>query len=577
MKRDVFSEEHELFRAECRRFVEAEIAPHVERWNAEGISDRDTWRKLGAAGYLGANVPEEFGGAGADFLFDAIIMEELAYARAHAVMMSLHSDICLPYLVHYGNEPQKQQHVTRAVSGETILAIAMTEPGTGSDLANVQTKAIRDGDEYVINGAKTFISNGQLADLVIVVAKTDPEASPPHDGISLILVEGDAPGFRRGRNLEKLGLKGQDTSELFFEDCRVPVSNLLGGEGEGFKMLMTQLQQERLCIGVSSIASCQRTLDDTVAYVKERKAFGKPIGAFQNTQFKLWPSSPRQVEVGQAFVDKLLAAHVRGEDIVAEVSMAKWWTTDLQKRLTAECLQLFGGYGFMSEYPISTRLRGRRGPVDLCGHERDHEGDHCATARSRVAGRRSGDSTLDARVIIAAATRARLRHRDRVRGCAPGRERRFRRPARPETITQGNAAGAAASVARTRSAASTTYYLANDVIELVVDAPGSRRHAQAEPRRHDRGPGAARADPASRSVRATRCPLVNMSQRVVVGYDTIRTERLDEEAARVIVSSSGHGARFRGAAVFWSCMLDPLVPAPEEPSRDGPRWRPSTR
>jgi len=352
VRRDIFSEEHELFRAEFRRFAEAEIAPRVDEWNEAGISDRETWRKLGQAGFLGANAPEEYGGAGADFLFDAIIMEEFAYLRAHAVMMSLHSDICMPYLTHYGNEEQKQKYLRGAIAGETILAVAMTEPGTGSDLANVQTRAIRDGDHYVIDGAKTFISNGQLCDLVILVAKTDPHASPPHDGISLVLVEADTPGFRRGRNLDKLGLKGQDTSELFFEDCRVPVSNLLGNEGEGFKMLMTQLQQERLCIGVGAIASCRRALDDTIAYVKERQAFGKPIGAFQNTQFKL-AELATQVELGQAFVDKLLAAHVRGDDIVAEVSMAKWWTTDLQKRLTSECLQLFGGYGFMSEYPIS--------------------------------------------------------------------------------------------------------------------------------------------------------------------------------------------------------------------------------
>jgi acyl-CoA dehydrogenase len=352
MQRDIFSDEHEVFRAEFRRFAEAELAPRVDEWNRNGSSDRETWRKLGAAGFLGACAPAEYGGAGADFLFDAIIMEELARIRAHAVMVSLHSDICLPYIAHYGSEAQKQRYLPGAISGETILAIAMTEPGTGSDLANVQTKAIRDGDHYVLDGAKTFISNGQLADLVIVVAKTDPRASPPHDGISLLLVEADTEGFRRGRNLEKLGLEGQDTSELFFEGCRVPAENLLGREGLGFKMLMTQLQQERLSIAVASIASCRRALDDTLAYVKERHAFGKPLAAFQNTQFKL-AELATQVEVGQAFVDKLLAAHVRGEDIVSEVSMAKWWTTDLQKRLTGECLQLFGGYGFMREYPIS--------------------------------------------------------------------------------------------------------------------------------------------------------------------------------------------------------------------------------
>jgi acyl-CoA dehydrogenase len=268
------------------------------------------------------------------------------------MMLSLHSDICMPYLTVYANEDQKRRYLTGAISGETILAIAMTEPGTGSDLANVQTRAIRDGDHYMLNGAKTFISNGQISDLVIVVAKTDPEADPPHKGISLLLVEPDTPGFQRGRNLEKLGLKGQDTSELFFEDCRVPVENLLGQEGQGFKMLMNQLQQERLSIAVGSIASCRRSLDDTIDYVKQRTAFGQRIAGFQNTQFKL-AELATEVEVGQAFVDKLSAGHVRGEEAVTEVSMAKWWTTDLQKRLTGECLQLHGGYGFMSEYPIS--------------------------------------------------------------------------------------------------------------------------------------------------------------------------------------------------------------------------------
>jgi acyl-CoA dehydrogenase len=352
MRREIFSDEHELFRSDFRRFAEAEIAPKVAGWNRDGLTDRETWRKVGAAGYLGAHAPEEYGGAGGDFLFDAIVMEELARVRAHALMVSLHSDICLPYIATYGSPEQKQRYLPGAIRGEIILGIAMTEPGTGSDLANVQTRARRDGDHLVLNGAKTFISNGQIADLVIVVVKTDPDARPPHDGISLILVEGGAPGFRRGRNLDKLGLKGQDTSELFFEDCRVPARNLLGREGQGFKMLMAQLQQERLCIAVSSIASCRRSLDDTIAYVKERRAFGRPLAAFQNTQFKLAELSA-EVEIGQAFVDKLLAAHVRGEDIVTEVSMAKFWTTDLQKRLTSECLQLHGGYGFMSEYPIS--------------------------------------------------------------------------------------------------------------------------------------------------------------------------------------------------------------------------------
>ncbi len=351
MRREIFSEEHELFREQFRRFVKDEVEPQVLAWNEAGIVPRSAWKRMGEEGYLGANQPEEYGGAGGDFLYDAIIMEELAYARAHALQASLHTDICLPYLTAYGTEEQKQRWLVPGIAGDCLVAIAMTEPGTGSDLANVQSRAIRDGGEYVLNGAKTFISNGQNCDLVIVVAKTDP--TKRHDGISLLLVEADTPGFQRGRNLEKIGLKGQDTSELFFEDCRVPVENLLGEEGQGFKLLMEKLQQERLCIGVGSMGSVRRSLDDTLAYVKEREAFGQPIGQFQNTQFKL-AELVTEMEIGQAFVDKLLAAHVGGEEIVSEVSMAKWWCSDLQKKVAAECLQLHGGYGFMAEYPIST-------------------------------------------------------------------------------------------------------------------------------------------------------------------------------------------------------------------------------
>ncbi len=352
MRRDVFTEEHEMFRAQLKRFAAREIEPKIAQWNRDGITDRETWRRMGAEGFLGPCMPEEYGGAGGDFRYDAIVMEELAYLRAHGLMTTVHSSICMPYVVSYGTEEQKRKYLPPAIAGEMLLAICMTEPGTGSDLAGVQTRAIRDGDSYVVNGAKTFISIGQLAGLFIVVAKTDPAANPPHKGISLLLVEADTPGCVKGRKLEKLGLPAQDTSEIFFEDCRIPRANLLGQEGHGFRYLMEKLQQERLCIGVSSVASCRRALDDTVAYVKQRHAFGQPIAAFQNTQFKL-AELATQVELGQAFVDKLLLAHVRGDDIVSEVSMAKWWTTDLQKRLTADCLQLHGGYGFMLEYPIS--------------------------------------------------------------------------------------------------------------------------------------------------------------------------------------------------------------------------------
>jgi acyl-CoA dehydrogenase len=335
-----------------RRFVEAEIAPKVEQWNRVGMSDKATWLKMGEAGFLGANAPVEYGGAGADFLYDAIVTEEISRVRAHAMMVSLHSDICMPYINTYGNHDQKRRFMPAAIRGEAILAIAMTEPSTGSDLAAVQTAARREGDDYIINGSKMFISNGQIADLVIVVAKTDPKAKPAHKGISLILVEANSPGFVRGRKLDKLGLRGQDTSELFFEDCRVPVSNLLGREGQGFKMLMEKLQQERLILAVGSLATCRRTFDDTISYCKQRRAFGQAIGAFQNTQFKL-AEMATEVEVTQAFLDRVLAGHARGDELVTECSMAKWWATDLQKRIAAQCLQLHGGYGFMLEYPVS--------------------------------------------------------------------------------------------------------------------------------------------------------------------------------------------------------------------------------
>jgi len=353
MRRALFDDEHDLFRKQFRRFVVEEIEPRIPGWNERGMSDREAWRRAGEHGYLGACAPEVYGGAGAEFTYDAIIMEEMAYARAHGMMISLHSDICLPYLLSFGSEEQKQKYVPGCVSGEILLGICMTEPGAGSDLQGIQTRAERDGDDYVVNGAKTFISNGQIGDLFIVVAKTDPGAPKASQAISLLLVEADTPGFVRGRKLDKLGLRGQDTSEIFLQDCRVPAANRLGEEGRGFYMLMDKLQQERICIAIASIASARRSLDDTVAYVKERQAFGQPIARFQNTQFKL-AELATQVEVGQAFIDAVVAAHVRGEDVVSEASMAKWWATDLQKRAAGECLQLHGGYGFMAEVPIST-------------------------------------------------------------------------------------------------------------------------------------------------------------------------------------------------------------------------------
>ena len=377
MRREIFNEDHDLFREQVRRFVAEEVEPNVLAWNEAGIVPRSAWKRMGEEGFLGANMPEEYGGAGADFLYDAIIMEELAYARAHALQASLHTDICLPYLASYGTEEQKQKYLVPAIAGDCLVSIGMTEPGTGSDLANVRSTAIREGDHYVLNGAKTFISNGQNAHLCIVVAKTDPEKR--HDGISLLLVETDSPGFEKGRNLDKIGLKGQDTSELFFRDVRVPVENLLGQEGQGFKMLMEKLQQERLCISIGCMASVRRSLDDTIAYVKEREAFGQPIAGFQNTQFKL-AELATEVRGGAGLRRQAVSPPTYAARRSSPRSrMAKWWTTDLQKKVAAECLQLHGGYGFMSEYPISGDYAGcRRCSRIYAGLERDHEGDHRA-------------------------------------------------------------------------------------------------------------------------------------------------------------------------------------------------------
>jgi acyl-CoA dehydrogenase len=352
MKREIFTPDHDLFREGFRRFAKQHIEPRITEWNAIGRSDRESWKRMGQAGYLAPGLPSALGGGDGDFLHEAIVIEEMAYLRAHALQSSLHTSICMPYLQHYGTPEQQARWLPPAANGDCLLAIAMTEPNTGSDLAAVRTTARRDGDEFVLDGAKTFISNGQNCDLVIVVARTDPSAQPGHRGISLILVPCDTPGFVRGKKLDKLGLRGQDTSEMAFQSCRVPVSNLLGREGHGFKHLMAQLQQERLAISIGSIASCRRALDDTVAYVKERRAFGQPIAAFQNTQFKL-AELATEVEIGQTFVDQLVARHARGEDLVMESSMAKYWTTELQKKLTSQCLQMFGGYGFMLEYPIA--------------------------------------------------------------------------------------------------------------------------------------------------------------------------------------------------------------------------------
>jgi len=352
MERNVFREEHELFRKSFRTFLDREVKPHQERWMEEGSVDREVWRKAGAGGFLCPSLDPAYGGAGGDLLHSVIVIEELARAYESGFALSLHSDIVVPYIEAFGTEEQKQRWLPGCASGEIVTAIAMTEPGTGSDLAALATTATRDGDHWVLNGAKTFISNGILCDLCVVAAKTDPDPKNAHQGISLFVVEAGTPGFVKGKKLRKMGLASQDTSELAFEDCRVPAKNLLGEVGGGFLMLMQKLQQERLVVAVASQAGAEVVLEDTIAYCKERKAFGKPISKFQNTQFKLAECAAK-VEVGRAFLDRLIVEHMSGKYLVKECSMAKLWQSEMLGQVVDECLQFFGGYGYMLEYPVA--------------------------------------------------------------------------------------------------------------------------------------------------------------------------------------------------------------------------------
>jgi acyl-CoA dehydrogenase len=352
LDRTLFREEHEMFRQSFRQFVDREVRPNQERWNEAGMVDRDAWRKAGKGGFLCPWMEEDHGGPGGDFLMSVIVMEELARAYESGFAMSLHSDIVVPYIHSFGTPEQKQRWLPGCASGDLVAAIAMTEPGTGSDLAAVRTMAVKDGDHYVLNGSKTFISNGILCDLCIVVAKTDPNPDNAHRGISLFVVEAGTPGFVKGRKLRKMGMASQDTCELAFEDCRVPAENRLGPEGSGFVALMTKLQQERLCVAVAAQAGAERVLADTIDYCKQRQAFGRPISKFQNTQFKLAECAAK-VEVGRAFVDKVVAEHIAGKHLVKECSMAKLWQTEMLGEVVDTCLQFFGGYGYMLEYPVT--------------------------------------------------------------------------------------------------------------------------------------------------------------------------------------------------------------------------------
>ncbi|MFJ6384357.1 acyl-CoA dehydrogenase family protein [Kitasatospora sp. NPDC092039] len=351
MQREIFTEQHDDFRATVRSFLAKEVLPHYDRWEKAGIVDRSAWLAAGRQGLLGLAVPEEYGGGGTpDFRYAAVLAEEFARAGASGLAIGLHNDIIGPYLTSLATEEQKRRWLPGFCSGELITAIAMTEPGTGSDLQGIRTQAVDQGDHFLLNGAKTFISNGILADLVIVVARTTPEGGA--HGLSLLAVERGAPGFERGRNLDKIGQKAQDTAELFFEDVRVPKGNLIGELNGGFVHLMQNLAQERLTIAAAAIAGAEYLVEITTDYVKQREAFGRPLAKLQHVRFEI-AELATECAVTRAFVDRCITEHNRWALTPVDASMAKWWATELQKRTADRCLQLHGGYGYMSEFPVA--------------------------------------------------------------------------------------------------------------------------------------------------------------------------------------------------------------------------------
>ena len=361
LKRTLFEPEHDLFRESFRAFVEREIVPHADAWEQAGIVDKAMFRKAGENGFLGMEIPESLGGGGVDdFRSNVIIDEEIQRAgvMASGMCITLHNDICLPYFTDLTDDEQKARWLPGLASGQLMAAVAMTEPGTGSDLAGIRTTAIRDGDSYVLNGAKTFITNGINSDVVIVAAKTDP--SQAHRGMSLLVVEDGMEGFSRGRNLDKVGMHAQDTAELFFSDVRVPAANLLGGEeGQGFFHLVRNLPRERLSLAVGAVAHAWAAFGWTVEYCKERQAFGQPIGSFQSAKFTL-AEMKTELDVAQVFIDRQTQAYLDGELSADDAAEAKWWCSDLEFRVVDRCLQLFGGYGYMEEYPIARAFRDAR-------------------------------------------------------------------------------------------------------------------------------------------------------------------------------------------------------------------------
>ena len=349
-KRELFNEDHEAFRDMVRRFIENEIAPHHAAWEGAGVVSRDLWLKAGAAGMLCCTVPEQYGGAAADYLFDVVVFEEMARSGFTGPGFMIHCDLVATYIASFGSEAQKQMWLPKMVTGEAIGSLGMTEPHAGSDLKAIRTKAVRDGDDYVISGQKVFISNGQLCDVIVLATKTDSTAGAK--GVTLFLVDTSLPGFRRGKNLHKLGMKAQDTSELFFDEVRVPAAAMLGEEGKGFELMMTKLAQERLAQAIRSAVVAETVVEWTIDYTANRKAFGKTIADFQNTQFKLAELKTEAV-VGRQFTDKCIANFMKGELDAVDAAMAKMWLSNMHCKVVDECLQLFGGWGYMWEYPIA--------------------------------------------------------------------------------------------------------------------------------------------------------------------------------------------------------------------------------
>ncbi|MCS0671913.1 acyl-CoA dehydrogenase family protein [Cytobacillus firmus] len=356
MAASYIQEEHEIFRQSLRKFLEKEAYPNYDKWEEDRIIPRDFWYKMGEQGFLCPDIEEKYGGSSVDWGFSVVINEELERVGSGMVGIGLHNDIVVPYITAYGTDEQKERWLPKCAAGEIITAIAMTEPGAGSDLAGIRTTARLEGDHYIVNGEKTFITNGIHSDLIIIACKTNPNAVPRHKGVSLLAIERGTKGFTRGRKLNKVGLHCQDTAELIFEDCKVPKENLIGEEGKGFLYLMEKLQQERLVVAIAAQVAAEEMLNLTMDYVKNREAFGRPVSQFQNTQFKI-AEMATDIEMGRSFLDQLITEHMAGKDVVTKVSMAKWKLTENARNIAAECMQLHGGYGYMEEYEIARRYR----------------------------------------------------------------------------------------------------------------------------------------------------------------------------------------------------------------------------